>query len=391
MPHIITNQFNPPKFPIEIKGIIYHFFAQNINYSDDFLCKVTIEDKNFYLQIKQKDNNRYMIKAEKYTRISPKILLHKAIYYISEYLNTPILFSNLSLKENPHIQENDYLKDINYFINNHKFDKEHHIEVGFGSGRHLLYQAKQNPNIQFIGLEIHKPSIEQVQKQIKIQNLDNLLIIDYDARLFLEFVPSNIVGKIYVHFPVPWDKKPHRRVIKISFVQEALRVLKVNGALEVRTDSENYFTSTVDTFLKLNQTSIKINKNLNNAISSKYEDRWVKQQKNIYDIILTSLINSDNIEVYNDFSFPKKKIDIESLKIKLKEKQIYEDSFINIDKIYQVDDNHFIISISMGSFEQNEHLYIESKDTKTDYFPTLPIPSKINTKLHQNLKGLLYG
>jgi len=51
----------------------------------------------------------------------------------------------------------------------------------------------------------------------------------------MELIPSNIVGKVYVHFPVPWDKKPHRRVISTSFIEESRRVLKVGGQLELRT------------------------------------------------------------------------------------------------------------------------------------------------------------
>jgi len=34
------------------------------------------------------------------------------------------------------------------------------------------------------------------------------LILDYDARVFLEFLPSNSAKQIFVHFPVPWDKNP---------------------------------------------------------------------------------------------------------------------------------------------------------------------------------------
>ena len=104
-----------------------------------------------------------------------------------------------------------------------------------------MYQASNNPDTLFIGLEIHTPSAQQVLKQIDLQGLTNVWIVNYDARLFLEMIPSNLCEKIFVHFPVPWDKKPHRRVISKDFLLESLRVLKVDGKLELRTDSDNYF------------------------------------------------------------------------------------------------------------------------------------------------------
>ena len=95
--------------------------------------------------------------------------------------------------------------------------------------------------------------------------------MDYDARLFLEFVPSNSIGKIYVHFPVPWNKKPHRRVISTSFLDESDRVLKVHGKLELRTDSEEYYRFALETFSSPQKSQFDIRKNQDIAIVSKYE------------------------------------------------------------------------------------------------------------------------
>ncbi len=98
------------------------------------------------------------------------------------------------------------------------------IEIGFGSGKHILYQAKKNPHELFIGIEIHTPSAQQLLRQIELQNIENIWVINYDARLLLEMIASNSINRVFVHFPVPWDKKPHRRVISQSFLKEAMRV-----------------------------------------------------------------------------------------------------------------------------------------------------------------------
>jgi tRNA (guanine-N7-)-methyltransferase len=390
VPHLVTKSFKIFNTPQTIDGINYVYFAKNIKYDNEYLCKVNIEDKSFLLQIKEKPN-KVLIKSEKYTRISPVIYIHKALNGFKQFIQTPIDFNNLNLKKNTHLEQNKALKNINYYIKDHSFKKEHWIEVGFGSGRHLLHQAQNNPNIEFIGLEIHKPSIEQVLKQIKIRNLKNLTLLDYDARLFLEFIPSNIVGKIFVHFPVPWDKKQNRRVIKSSFTKEALRTLKIDGTLEVRTDSENYFTHTTKIFLENNTLRMKINKNHNNDISSKYEDRWVKQEKNIYDIILYAEENSPNISINNNFSFEDIQIDKKRLQTLLNKKFLYDHSFIHIERIYEINQKHFLISLTLGSFEQPEHLFLELQNNTIVYYPHLPIPSKINQILHINLKEVLNG
>lgn len=162
-------------------------------------------------------------------------------------------FQILSLKNFLEVKHSPYLKEIEFFANHFNVEREVWVEIGFGSGRHLLYQAKKNPHIQFIGLEIHKPSIEQVLKQCELQGIENILVIDYDARLFMEFLPSNVVGRIFVHFPVPWDKKPHRRVFSAAFIEEVLRVLHLNGTLELRTDSQLYFEFTFSQMMQLSK------------------------------------------------------------------------------------------------------------------------------------------
>ncbi|MDQ7061173.1 MAG: hypothetical protein Q9M43_08545 [Sulfurimonas sp.] len=120
---------------------------------------------------------------------------------------------------------------------------------------------------------------------------------------FMELVPSNRVGKVYVHFPVPWDKKPHRRVISTSFIEEANRVLNIGGQLELRTDSKNYYAYSYETFIAFNKTTLQINKNKEIAISSKYEDRWKKMEKNIYDVTMINEEESPVLSLDGNFDF----------------------------------------------------------------------------------------
>jgi tRNA (guanine-N7-)-methyltransferase len=289
-----------------------------------------------------------------------------------------------------HLQEINALKSINYFASHFPTDKELRIEVGFGSGRHLLHQAITNPDLLFIGIEIHGPSIEQVLKQISIQKIENILILNYDARLFMELVPSNLVDKIYVHFPVPWDKKPHRRVISTTFIEEARRVLKVEGRLELRTDSENYYAYSYETFIAFSKTILHINKNKDIAISSKYEDRWKKMQKNIYDVSMINEEESAPLNMEGDFNFKEVRVAHEAILALHGTTNKLEDGFIHFERAYSLQDG-VMLRLSMGSFDRPEHLYLLVNGNQASYFDNLPLKSRTNLKAHRYLTEVLHG
>ncbi|MFX4266230.1 tRNA (guanosine(46)-N7)-methyltransferase TrmB [Aliarcobacter butzleri] len=395
MPHIVFKKNELLRTPSIKDGVSFEFIAKSYNFTstprrDEYKIAVKDQDKDFLLSIKPKDDD-LMIKSDKVTRLSPVSLIKKALNYYVELNNSKILFSNTNNLQVKKEVKNEYLKDINYFVDDFKTDKEIQIEIGFGSGRHLLHQAKSNPNIQFIGLEIHYPSIEQLLKQLEIQNITNVLVVNYDARLFMEFIESNKVGRIFVHFPVPWDKKPHRRIYSNEFVNEALRVLKIGGTLELRTDSRKYFDfcTQVLTNLPKGRITIDINKDL--AVSSKYEDRWKKQGKNIYDVVLEAWNEDENINLNYDFSF-----DFEANFNKIinsipKKSMIEKNYFVHIEEIYTIleKDNSGLIKITMGNFDRPVTKYILIENKKISYYQGNPLPTSANIDAHKKLIEIL--
>lgn len=395
MPHIVFEKNELLKTPSIKDGVSFEFIAKSYNFTstprkDEYKIAVKDQDKDFLLSIKPKDDD-LMIKSDKVTRLSPVSLIKKALNYYVELNHSKILFSNTNNLQAKKELKNEYLKDINYFVDDFKIDKEIQIEIGFGSGRHLLHQAKSNPNIQFIGLEIHYPSIEQLLKQLEIQNITNVLVVNYDARLFMEFIESNKVGRIFVHFPVPWDKKPHRRIYSNEFVNEALRVLKIGGTLELRTDSRKYFDfcTQVLTNLQKGRITIDINKDL--AVSSKYEDRWKKQGKNIYDVVLEAWNEDENINLNYDFSF-----DFEANFNKIinsipKKSMIEKNYFVHIEEIYTIleKDNSGLIKITMGNFDRPVTKYILIENKRISYYQGNPLPTSANIDAHKKLIEIL--
>ena len=390
MPHLHIKEFKTLAFPCADEEVKFDFLAQNSNNPNEQLIAVQIDEDDFFLLAKEEEG-RSLLKSDKLTRPASIYNVHRALLSYAKLANLDVITSNVpEQQKNIHLQEVSALKKIEYFANDFPTNKEVRIEVGFGSGRHLLHQAAQNPDILFIGIEIHRPSIEQVLKQVSIQNLDNLLVLDYDARLFMELVPSNIVGKIYVHFPVPWDKKPHRRVISTSFIEESKRILTVNGSLELRTDSENYYAYSYETFIAFHKTVLHINKNRDIAISSKYEDRWKKQEKNIYDVTMINEEESAPLVIEGDFNFSQLGLSYEEILALHGKTQKFDDGFIHFERTFTLD-NGVMLRLSMGSFDRPEHLYLIIDKDEIRYYPQNPLKSKSNLLAHKFLDKVFNG
>ena len=390
MPHLHIETFKTVKFPCSKDGVTFNFIVSNVNHTNEQLISATVGEDDFFLLVKE-DENKNLLKSDKLTRPASIYNVHKALLSYAKIADLDVISSNVpEYEKNIHLEEVNALKNISYFVDEFPQDKEIRIEVGFGSGRHLLHQALNNPEILFIGIEIHRPSIEQVLKQVSIQNLDNLLILDYDARLFMELVPSNRVTKVYVHFPVPWDKKPHRRVISTTFIEEVNRVLSVGGQLELRTDSENYYAYSYETFIAFTKITLQINKNKEIAISSKYEDRWKKMEKNIYDLTMINEEHSEELSIEGSFDFRQVKATKSKILTLHTKYEKLDGAFIHFERVYENKDK-IMLRLSMGSFDRPEHLYVLVDERQVSYYPHLPLKSRSNLIAHTYLEGVLHG
>lgn len=388
MPHLHIVEFKEVEMPSAKDGVSFNFIAKNASYEEEKLISVTVDEDNFFLLVIDEDSKK-LLKSDKLTRPASIFNVHKALLSYASASGMDVISSNVPQNQkNIHLREVKALKDINYFATNFPKNKNICIEVGFGSGRHLLHQAQNNTDTLYIGIEIHTPSIEQVLKQISIKNIDNILVLNYDARLFMELVPSNKIDKIYVHFPVPWDKKPHRRVISKAFIEEANRILNIGGTLELRTDSENYYAYSYETFIAFPKTTLHINKNRDIAVTSKYEDRWKKMQKNFYDVTMINSEESAELSLEGSFDFSHVNLEAQDILNLYKKIQKFESGFINFERSYTLSDG-VMLRMSMGSFDKPEHLYVIVKKNEAYYYPKAPLRSKSNLIAHKLLNGVL--
>jgi len=151
MPHLHIIEFKEVEFPSEYDGVSFNFLADNANQTKEKLIAVSLEDDDFFLLVRE-DEEKILLKSDKLTRPASIYSVHKALLAYAKAAGLDVLSSNVpEQKKNIHLEEITALKKIEYFANDFATDKEVRVEVGFGSGRHLLHQAAANPDILFIG------------------------------------------------------------------------------------------------------------------------------------------------------------------------------------------------------------------------------------------------
>ncbi|NEW61036.1 tRNA (guanosine(46)-N7)-methyltransferase TrmB [Sulfurovum sp. bin170] len=419
MPHITVKPFDTSILKEGDYSQTKIVFRSQDLYSLDEMIGVEVDETKFLLHIK-KSKESWLLKYDKVTRPLKVNLVKQAIGDISKDLE--IINSNITIHKSKVALGNSYEKRIEDFVDiefpleilQNSLESETlvpnitrlkpsvpsfardlfesvSIEVGFGSGKHLLYQAEKNPDRLFIGIEIHTPSAQQVLRQIELKGIENIWVVNYDARLLLEMIPSNLCHKIFVHFPVPWDKKPHRRVISSSFLEESMRVLEKGGKLELRTDSYKYFWYALDTFLGENvaQSALEVRKNASLEVTSKYEARWIRQEKDIYDVFVKSEHQSE--ERVLDFNFNFDEIFYKDKLIERISKKpiLYDGYFIHFERIYRVSESAILLKLAFGSFDRPEHKYIWIDDSICYYFGSIPVKTLTNYKTHLKIKEQL--
>lgn len=116
------------------------------------------------------------------------------------------------------------------------------LEIGFGSGEHLLWQAEHHREVSFIGCEPFINGMASLLGGIEDHGLSNIHLHDGDARDVLAWLPDGALAKVFLLFPDPWPKKRQqkRRLISSETAAEIARVLAPGGELRFASDDAEY-------------------------------------------------------------------------------------------------------------------------------------------------------
>ena len=117
------------------------------------------------------------------------------------------------------------------------------LEIGFGMGKSLVEMAKAAPELNFIGIEVHRPGVGACIATAQENNVTNLKVYEHDAiEILADCIPAQSLTTVQLFFPDPWHKKKHhkRRIVQADFVETIRHKLKVGGVFHMATDWENY-------------------------------------------------------------------------------------------------------------------------------------------------------
>jgi tRNA (guanine-N7-)-methyltransferase len=117
------------------------------------------------------------------------------------------------------------------------------LEIGFGIGEVIGSLAETHPDIDYVGIEVHRPGAGRLLLRAEQASLRNLRVICHDAvEVLQEGIRDDSFDEILVFFPDPWHKKRHhkRRLIDAAFVALAAAKLRPGGVLRLATDWQAY-------------------------------------------------------------------------------------------------------------------------------------------------------
>ena len=127
------------------------------------------------------------------------------------------------------------------------------VEIGSGSGMHLLKQASEAPETLHVGFELrYKRTFRTIEKGEQA-GLTNLFMIRGDARQIETFFKPEELSALYIHFPDPWSKNRWKknRLLQAEYLSRLAKLLKPDATFSFRTDHPGYFADTLKLIEKM--------------------------------------------------------------------------------------------------------------------------------------------
>lgn len=117
------------------------------------------------------------------------------------------------------------------------------VEIGFGTGEALFAYAQAHPEVDCLGIEVHRPGAGHLLLQVEQAGLSNVRASCHDAvEVLSQQLAPGSVDAVHIFFPDPWHKTRHhkRRLIQPAFADLLATVLRPDGMLLLATDWQHY-------------------------------------------------------------------------------------------------------------------------------------------------------
>lgn len=168
-----------------------------------------------------------------------------------------------------------------------------YIEIGMGKGKFIMELARQNPDINYIGIEKYSSVLLRALEKQQEEQLPNLLFIRMDAEYITDVFDVQEVGRIYLNFSDPWPKDRHakRRLTSRQFLARYDRILEAGGNVIFKTDNRPLFDFSLEEIeaadwkLTMHTFDLHHSEYLEGNVMTEYESRFVEQGNPICKLI----------------------------------------------------------------------------------------------------------
>jgi tRNA (guanine-N7-)-methyltransferase len=122
------------------------------------------------------------------------------------------------------------------------------LEVGFGAGEHLVWQAEQHPDVTLLGCEPFINGVAKCLAHIERTGVTNVRLFTDDARLLMAALPERSLSRVFILFPDPWPKTRHhkRRFVQRDTLDVLAPLMKAGAELRLATDDPSYLSWMVE-------------------------------------------------------------------------------------------------------------------------------------------------
>lgn len=186
----------------------------------------------------------------------------------------------------PHMAEKNKGRWSQFFGNNNPL----YIELGTGKGTFITTLAEQNPEINYIGVELHEEVLISAVQKAAEKNLQNIAFLWININDLDQHFALGEVDCFYLNFSDPWPKKRHakRRLTYRDFLKKYLSLLNSRGRIELKTDNEGLFAFSLNEFAAVGCLLQDITLDLHQSpyvegnIMTEYESRFVEKGMKIF-------------------------------------------------------------------------------------------------------------